>query len=238
MKRSVIFQTRSRVGQESGQCALPGDGTVGRRGMFAAGRSGKMQTRRWRKRRGRRWEEEKEWEMEDNSEGKKAEMEIDMEKGIQEDVQKDMEKDMQKELQKEKTETGKPGKNQAENNTAAELVCIRCPIGCMITVSKGENGELEITGNTCGRGAEYARKEMTAPTRIVTSTVRIRGGKQAVVPVKTRGDVPKAKMFECMEAIKGVELKAPVHIGDVALADVAGTGVDMVVTKSVDAAFI
>ncbi len=114
-----------------------------------------------------------------------------------------------------------------------ELVCIRCPIGCRITVESNPDGTLHITGNTCGRGAEYAEKELTDPTRIVTSTVRVRNGNQPVVSVKTKEDIPKGKIMECMEAIRGVEMEAPVHIGDVALANVAGTGVDMVVTKDV-----
>lgn len=115
-----------------------------------------------------------------------------------------------------------------------ELVCIRCPIGCMITVTNNPDGTLNITGNTCNRGAEYAGKELTDPTRIVTSTVRVRNGKQQVVSVKTREDIPKEKIMDCIEALKDVELEAPVSIGDVAAADVAGTGVDVIVTKNVE----
>ena len=135
------------------------------------------------------------------------------------------------------SETGKEAETGMRAKTEkSELVCIRCPIGCMITVENNPDGTLHITGNTCNRGAEYAEKELTNPTRIVTSTVRIRNGKQSVVSVKTKEDIPKGKIMECMEAIKSVELEAPVHIGDVALADVAGTGVDMVVTKDVEMA--
>lgn len=124
--------------------------------------------------------------------------------------------------------------NRQKAEEAKELVCIRCPIGCMITVTDGPDGTLQITGNTCNRGAEYAQKELTNPTRIVTSTVRVRNGKQTVVSVKTKEDIPKGKIMDCVEALKSVELEAPVCIGDVALADVAGTGVDMVVTKDVE----
>lgn len=131
----------------------------------------------------------------------------------------------------EKAKDKEAGKN-AETEKK-ELVCIRCPIGCMITVENNPDGTLHITGNTCNRGAEYAEKELTNPTRIVTSTVRIRNGMQAVVSVKTKEDIPKGKIMECMEAINNVELEAPVHIGDVALANVAGTGVDIIVTKDV-----
>ena len=46
-------------------------------------------------------------------------------------------------------------------------------------------------------------------------------------------DIPKGKIFEIVAALKGVTATAPVHIGDVLLADVAGTGVDIIATKNV-----
>ena len=51
--------------------------------------------------------------------------------------------------------------------------------------------------------------------------------------VKTKTDVPKSKIFDVVASLKGVAVPAPVHTGDVILADVAGTGVDMVATKTV-----
>lgn len=90
-----------------------------------------------------------------------------------------------------------------------------------------------VTGNTCRRGDAYARKEVTNPTRIVTSSVAVEGGSLAVVSVKTREDIPKGKIFEIMEALKGVKVQAPIHIGDVVVQDVAGTGVDIIATKNV-----
>ena len=92
---------------------------------------------------------------------------------------------------------------------------------------------ISVTGNTCKRGDIYARKEVTNPTRIVTSTVRVKGGCADMVSVKTKEDVPKEKIFDCVKALKGVTVKAPVHIGDVIVSDVAGTGVDIVATKEV-----
>ena len=92
---------------------------------------------------------------------------------------------------------------------------------------------MSVTGHTCKRGDVYARKEVTNPTRIVTSTVKVEGGNADMVSVKTKEDIPKGKIFDCVRALKDVTVKAPVHIGDVVLADVAGTGVDMVATKAV-----
>ena len=114
------------------------------------------------------------------------------------------------------------------------LICIGCPMGCALSVTL-ENGEVtEVTGNTCKRGDIYARKEVTNPTRIVTSTVKVSGGALAMVSVKTKTDIPKGKIFDCVRALKTVCVKAPVHIGDVILENVADTGVDIIATKNVE----
>jgi CxxC motif-containing protein len=114
-----------------------------------------------------------------------------------------------------------------------ELTCIGCPLGCGITVSM-ENGEVTaVTGNTCPRGDAYARKEVTNPTRIVTSTVRVSGGTAPMVSCKTQTDVPKDKIFDVMESLQNVVVPAPVHIGDVLVPDAAGTGVAIVATKNI-----
>ena len=117
-----------------------------------------------------------------------------------------------------------------------ELICIGCPMGCPVTVEL-EGGEIvNVTGHTCKRGDVYARKEVTNPTRIVTSTVMVEGGTADMVSVKTRDDVPKGKIFECVQVLKGLTVQAPVRIGDVILSDAAGTGVDIIATKGVEAA--
>ena len=72
-----------------------------------------------------------------------------------------------------------------------KLTCISCPMGCQITVEMDGNEVVSVTGNTCERGAVYARKEVTNPTRIVTSTVKVIGGKADMVSVKTKEDIPK-----------------------------------------------
>lgn len=112
-----------------------------------------------------------------------------------------------------------------------ELICIGCPMGCPLVVELEDSDVVSVTGQTCKRGEVYARKEVTNPTRIVTSTVKVEGGKVDMVSVKTRDDIPKGKIFECVKALKGVTVKAPVRIGDVIVANVVGTGVDIVATK-------
>ena len=113
------------------------------------------------------------------------------------------------------------------------LICIGCPLGCPLTVEMEGNEVKTVTGNTCPRGVAYAKKELTNPTRIVTSTVRVAGGKLAMVSVKTESDIPKSKIFDCVKALKDVEVPAPVKIGDVIVENVAGTGVNVIATKNV-----
>ena len=115
-----------------------------------------------------------------------------------------------------------------------KLTCIGCPMGCPLTVVMNGKEVVSVTGNTCKRGDVYARKEVTYPTRIVTSTVCVSGGSIPMVSVKTKEDIPKDKIFERVRALKGIQVPAPVHIGDIILKNVADTGVDIVATKNVE----
>ena len=116
-----------------------------------------------------------------------------------------------------------------------EMTCICCPIGCTLTV-EGTANDLRVSGNSCPRGAEYARTEAVSPRRTVTGTVAVRGGEIPRLSVKTAGDIPKAMIFDCMRAMHAVELDAPVPMGAVILPDCAGTGVALVATKAVNRA--
>lgn len=118
-------------------------------------------------------------------------------------------------------------------DASSELICICCPVGCLIHVERKEDGSLEITGNSCPKGEAYARSEMTAPVRTVTSMVKVTGGMGKVVPVKTAGEIPKEKIFVCMEEIEKARVQAPVKVGDVLISNVAGTVVDIVATGNV-----
>ena len=119
-----------------------------------------------------------------------------------------------------------------EKNVKKEFTCICCPIGCQITV-ESENGEFKITGNNCPKGDKYVRDEMTNPTRMVTSMVEVKGGDIPVVSVKTKEAIPKDKIKDCMAALKGICVDAPVMLGDIILENVADTGVPIIATKNV-----
>ncbi len=114
------------------------------------------------------------------------------------------------------------------------LTCIQCPMGCQLTVRMTEGEVKSVSGNSCPRGDIYARKEVVNPTRIVTSTVVVEGGKSERVSVKTKTDIPKTMIFPVMQEINRIRVTAPVEIGEVLAQDIAGTGVELVATKAVD----
>ena len=113
------------------------------------------------------------------------------------------------------------------------LTCIGCPLGCALTAQMEGNEVISVTGNNCGVGDKYAHKELTNPERIVTSTVRVVGGNLSAVSVKTATDIPKGKIFDCVKALKNVEVTAPVDMGQVIVADICGTGVPVIATKNI-----
>lgn len=116
-----------------------------------------------------------------------------------------------------------------------ELICIGCPLGCRLTVEMKGTEVVSVTGNTCPNGDRYARKEVTDPRRTVTSTVRVLGGILPVVSVKTAQDIPKNKIFDCMQELATIRVKAPVQEGDVIVSNIADTGVSVIATKEIPA---
>lgn len=116
------------------------------------------------------------------------------------------------------------------------LTCIGCPMGCQLTVEfePGIKESVKVTGNTCKKGELYAIDEVTNPTRIVTGTIQVSNRKNLVVPVKTKDVISKTKIFDVADVMKTAKVEAPVRIGDVAVSNVAGTGVDLVITKNIE----
>ncbi len=113
------------------------------------------------------------------------------------------------------------------------LICIVCPMGCALCAEQAENGEvLSVVGNTCPRGKAYAEAELTHPTRTLTSTVRL-SNRAVLLPVKTNKPISKQKMLAAMPLLRDLRVSAPVHIGDVVLADLFGEA-DVVAAADVE----
>lgn len=110
-----------------------------------------------------------------------------------------------------------------------EFTCIVCPRGCHITVDEQNN----VSGNFCPRGKNYVLKEMSAPERTLTSSVRVTNRFNCVVSVKTSNPIPKDKIFEMMEIVNSLHVEAPVKVGDVLSHNPLGLDTDIVITKNI-----
>ena len=111
------------------------------------------------------------------------------------------------------------------------LNCITCPMGCEITATIEDGKVTSVKGNTCPRGEKYAQEELTAPKRMLTSTVEIEGGLLPQLPVVSKSVLPKGCILDCAMALRSVKVKAPVHEGDVVVHDILGLGVDIVASR-------
>jgi CxxC motif-containing protein len=116
-----------------------------------------------------------------------------------------------------------------------EYTCIICPNGCELTVELEDGKILTLQGAACKRGSEYVRLELTNPQRNITTSILLEGGVMPLVSVRLSKPIPKEQIFAVMAAIKTVRLQAPVHIGQVAIANVLGLGSDVIVTNHVAA---
>lgn len=117
-----------------------------------------------------------------------------------------------------------------------KFICVSCPLGCGLTVTLDDSGEIQkVEGNTCPRGESYARSEVKDPRRVFASTVRVKGGKLPVCPVRSKTPAPKGKLFGIAEAVAELEVNAPVKIGQVLIHNVCNTDVDIVASRDLAA---
>ena len=113
------------------------------------------------------------------------------------------------------------------------LTCIVCPIGCAIRVHASDDGSIDVTGNKCRRGAEYAKEEFNNPTRIVTATCAVAGGESMRLPVRSGAGVAIDDVPAFLSGVYELRLSAPVVRGEIVASDVGQTGIDLVATMSV-----
>jgi CxxC motif-containing protein len=116
-----------------------------------------------------------------------------------------------------------------------DMICIVCPLGCKLKVIKNDTSQMgyDVEGNKCFRGADYGIKEMTNPTRALTTTVIISDASVKRLPVRTSGTIPKHLIKQAMELINKAEAKAPIKVGQVIIKNILDTGVDIIASRSI-----
>jgi CxxC motif-containing protein len=113
----------------------------------------------------------------------------------------------------------------------SKMICITCPVGCTLEVTHDGSTITRLVGNSCKKGIGYAQTELTDPRRMVASTVRVQGGLHPLLPVYTATPIPKPLIFDLLSELRRIELKAPVHLGQVVLRNALGTGIDVIASR-------
>jgi len=116
-----------------------------------------------------------------------------------------------------------------------KLICITCPRGCALVVTVGGETVIKTEGNSCKRGVDYATGELKDPRRMVTTTVRVKGGVHPLAPVYTESPIPKPRILDLLAEIRKIELTAPVKFGDVVIENALGTGVNVLASRNIPA---
>lgn len=116
------------------------------------------------------------------------------------------------------------------------FTCIVCPNGCDVEAEYEGTQVLSVTGNLCARGKAYVIQELQDPRRTIATSVKVKGGEMPLVSVRLTNAIPKARIFDVMEAVNSLVLTAPVHIGDKVIENVLGLGSDVIVTGNVEKA--
>lgn len=120
--------------------------------------------------------------------------------------------------------------------------CTTCPSECLLTVKaeRDINGAVatvhSVTGNSCPRGDKFAHQELTCPMRVLTTTVAVSGGDEALLPVRTAEAIPLALHAQAMDLIRGLVVDAPIHMGDVVLENLLDTNINLVASMDIDPA--
>lgn len=131
------------------------------------------------------------------------------------------------------------GANEIET---LQFNCTTCPSECLLTVEaeRGADGNVKevrsVTGNSCPRGDTFAHQELTCPMRVLTTTVAVSGGDEALLPVRTAEAIPLALHAQAMDLIRGLVVEAPIRMGDVVLEDFLHTGIDLIASMDIDPA--
>lgn len=112
-----------------------------------------------------------------------------------------------------------------------KVICITCPKGCRLDVTREGSTVLKVENCGCKRGEDYVKAEISDPRRMVATTVRIKGGIHPLMPVYTSRPFPKPRIRELLNELQKVDLSTPVHTGEVVIRDILGTGIDIIASR-------
>jgi len=114
------------------------------------------------------------------------------------------------------------------------FTCVTCPVGCEVDVEVKDGNIVSLKGNKCDKVKEFVLQELKEPMRVLTTIVRIKGAKYAMLPVRTDKPIPKRLFTQAIEELASIDLQTPVHMSDVIVKNVAGSGANIVATRTME----
>jgi CxxC motif-containing protein len=112
-----------------------------------------------------------------------------------------------------------------------EFVCISCPIGCRLTVTR-EGDEIVVAGNRCPKGEVYGREETRSPKRVVTAVVRTDSKTFPFIPVRTDKPLPRPLIPDLIGELAKRSVHLPAARGALLIGNYRESGVSVVLTRT------
>lgn len=113
------------------------------------------------------------------------------------------------------------------------LTCVLCPVGCELEIGKDAAGEIQVQGNQCDKGIPLATEEVLRPVRNLATSVPLRGTAARMISVRLSRPVPREMLFPILAEIGKLRPEPPVRRGQVLIADVLGSGADVIATRTI-----
>jgi CxxC motif-containing protein len=111
-----------------------------------------------------------------------------------------------------------------------KIICVTCPKGCTLELTHDGITVIEVKPG-CKRGHQYAANELADPRRMVATTVRVKAAVHPLLPVYTSAPFPKGRIQELRAALQALEIRAPVKMGQVIVANLLDTGIDIIASR-------
>lgn len=113
-----------------------------------------------------------------------------------------------------------------------KVTCIVCPLGCSIDIKVENDQVVDISGNDCKRGIDFAKTEFYNPQRMVTTMVSLSHGEYRFLPVISESEIPKKNLKDCIHMLQNIKVQAPIKMGDIVIENILGTGINIIAAKT------
>jgi CxxC motif-containing protein len=94
------------------------------------------------------------------------------------------------------------------------------------------NDSGSVSGNFCGRGAEFVKAEITRPMRTLTTTIKTVFPSTPMLSVRTVREIPKANIPDVMRFLNSLTINEKLGVGDIVVENVLGLNSNVIATSA------